>query len=62
MSRELLIPNPENCFLDDLNVAADCAPSKGSHKRVMAMRALLIGIPRDQVAKLYDVTDRSILN
>ena len=62
MSREAIIPNPENCSLEDLKVAADCAPSKGSHKRMMAMRALLIGISRQQVAKLYDVTDKSLLN
>jgi len=56
------MPNPENCSLEDLKIAAECAPSKGSHKRMMAMRALLIGIPRDQVAELYDVTDRTMLN
>jgi transposase len=29
---------------------------------MMAIRALLIGIPREQVAKLHDVTDRTLLN
>jgi len=62
MSRELTIPNPENCSLEDLNVAAEFAPTKGSHGRMMAIKALLIGIPRDQVAKLHDVTDRTLLN
>ncbi|NEP83371.1 MAG: helix-turn-helix domain-containing protein [Okeania sp. SIO3B3] len=29
---------------------------------MMAIRALLIGIPREQVAQLHDVTDRTLLN
>lgn len=62
MSREMTMPSPENCSLNDLEVAANCAPSRRSQRRMMALRALLIGIPRDQVVKLFSVTERTILN
>lgn len=62
MSRELTLPNPENCSLEDLSIAANCSPNRRAYERMMAIRALLIGIPRDQVAKLHDVTDRTLLN
>ena len=62
MSRELTLPNPENCTLEDLNIAANCSPNRRAYERMMAIRALLIGIPREQVAQLHDVTDRTLLN
>lgn len=62
MSRELTMPNPENCSLDDLDIAANCGSSKRSQLRMLALRALLIGIPRDQVVQLFNVTNRTILN
>lgn len=62
MSRELTLPNPENCSLEDLSIAANCSPNRRAYERMMAIRALLIGIPREQVAKLHDVTDRTLLN
>jgi len=62
MSRELTMPNPENCSLEDLNIAANCGPSKRSQLRMLALRALLLGIPRDQVVQLFNVTNRTILN
>lgn len=62
MSREMTLPNPENCTLEDLNIAANCSPNRKAYERMMAIRALLIGIPREQVANLHDVTDRTLLN
>ncbi len=62
MSREMIMPNPDNCTLEELSIAAECSPNKGAYDRMMAVRAILIGIPRDQVAKLHDVTDRTLLN
>jgi len=56
------MPNPENCTLEDLNVAANCSPNRKAFERMMAIRALLIGIPREQVAKLHNITDRTLLN
>lgn len=56
------MPNPENCTLEELNIAAECSPSRNAYDRMMAIRALLIGIPREQVSKLHNVTDRTLLN
>jgi hypothetical protein len=61
MSRKLIMPNPENCSIEELEVAANCGTSRRSQQRMMALKALLIGIPRDQVVKLFSVTDRTIL-
>ncbi len=62
MARKPLMPNSENSTLEDLNVAANCGTSRRSQRRMMALRALLIGIPRDQVIELFSVTERTILN
>lgn len=48
--------------MDEFDVATKCAPSKRSHNRMVALRALLIGIPRDQVVQLFNITDRTLLN
>jgi transposase len=53
-------PNPENCSLSELETAANCAPSLASHRRLMAMRMLLLGYTHAQVAELYAVTRRTL--
>jgi len=57
-----LAPNLENCSLTELEVAAKAAPSRRSHIRLMAIRALTLNIPAEQVAALYSVSLRSLNN
>ncbi len=52
MSRQPNMPNAENCLLAELDTAAGAAVSIRSHVRMMAIKALLLGISHDQVAKL----------
>ncbi|MGC8603195.1 MAG: helix-turn-helix domain-containing protein [Desulfomonilaceae bacterium] len=44
----------------ELDTAAGAAASLRSHVRMMAIKALLVGISHDQVAKLYDTTRRNL--
>ena len=60
MSRQPNMPNAENCSLEELDIAAGAAVSLRSHVRMMAIKALLLGISHDQVAKLYDTTRRNL--
>jgi len=57
-----LAPNLENCSLAELEVAANAAPSRRSHNRLMAIRALALNIAPEQVAALYSVSPRSLNN
>ena len=57
-----LAPNLENCSLTELEIAANAAPSRRSHNRLMAMRALALNIAAEQVAALYSVSSRSLNN
>ncbi len=47
-----LAPNLENCSLAELEVAAKAAPSRRSHNRLMAIRALTLNIPAGQMKLL----------
>ena len=53
-------PNGENATLEDLEVAMEAAPNKRSYVRLAAIRALLMGVPRAQVCRLYHRSDRLI--
>jgi len=55
-------PNLENCSLAELEIAARAAPSRRSHNRLMAIRALALNIAPQQVAALYSVSARSLNN
>jgi len=57
-----LVPNLENCSQVELEVAAKAAPSQRSHNRLMAIRALTLNIPPEQVAALYSISLRSLNN
>ena len=57
-----LAPNLENCSLVELEIAAHAAPSRRSHNRLMAIRALAWNIVPEQVAALYSVSPRSLTN
>jgi hypothetical protein len=51
-------PNGENATLEELEVAMEAAPIKRSYLRLAAIRALLLGVPRPQVCRLYHRSDR----
>jgi transposase len=53
-------PNGENATLEELEVALEAAPNKRSYVRLGAIRALLMGVPRAQVCRLYHRSDRLI--
>ena len=44
----------------ELDVAAQCAPSRRSHNRLMAIKALLLGLDFDQVMALHSKTRRTL--
>lgn len=56
------MPNAENCSMSELDVAAGAAPTKRSHNRLLAMRALILGISHDQVAALFEISRRTLFN
>lgn len=58
--RQPNMPNAENCSLKELDIAAGAAVSLRSHVRMMAIKALLVDISHDQIAKLYDTTWRNL--
>jgi len=53
-----LHPNPENATAEELRVAMDAAPTKRGYMRLAAIRALLMGIPRESVCQIFFRTDR----
>jgi transposase len=62
MAGRRIDPNAENCTLVELETAIAAAVSKRSHQRLLAMRALLMGISREQVAGLFCVTVRTLID
>jgi transposase len=60
MARKPLIPNPENASLEELETAAKCAPSQQAHNRYRAIIALVLGVERVVVAKMFGVSDRAV--
>ena len=54
------MPNAENCTLAELETAAGAAVSKRSHVRMMAIKALFLGIAYEQVAALYGVAEKRL--
>lgn len=62
MARKPLIPNLENASLAELEIASGAAPYREGHDRIMAIRALAVGIPIAQVALVHFVTPRTINN
>ena len=60
MARLSNMPNGENCSRAELHTAAQAAVSKRSHIRMMAVKALLLGVSHDQVAELYGVSRRTL--
>jgi len=62
MSAKPLLPNPENCSLAELNTAMRAAASRNSHKRMLALRILLIGHAPADVALMFNVSRRTVYN
>jgi transposase len=62
MAQVSLQPNPENCTLAELDVATKATPRKQDYERMMAIRALLLGISKTQVAALHQITERTLNN
>ena len=54
------MPNGENATADELRVAMDAAPNKRSYIRLAAIRALLMGITRENVCQMFFRTDRMV--
>ena len=54
------MPNAENCPLRELEVAAKAAVSRRSHVRMMAVKTLLLGFTREQVAQIHSISQRTL--
>lgn len=54
------MPNRENCTLEELETAAKAAPIQRTNLRLMAIKALTMGIPHKQVAVLFGVNEDSV--
>lgn len=54
------MPNAENATPEALQVAMDAAPNKRSYVRLAAIRALLLGMGREQVCQVFARTDRMV--
>ena len=55
-----LEPNAENATEAELLVAMEAAPNKRSYRRIAAIRALLKGFQRGQVADLFARSERMV--
>lgn len=53
-------PNGENANEAELLVAMEAAPNKRSYRRLAGLRALLMGFPTGQVAKLFGRSERMV--
>ena len=61
MPRRPLQPNPENCSMAELELAIKSAPSRASHRRMLAIKALLLGFAHAGVAALHSVARQTLL-
>ncbi len=60
MCRQRNMPNPENCALAELETAAKASSVQRSYVRLMAIKALIMGLPHKQVAALFGVNEDSV--
>lgn|SRR5271169_461166 len=60
VGRQHNIPNQENCTLAELETAAKASPVQRGYARLMAIKALILGVPHAQVAALFDVNEDSL--
>ncbi len=57
-----LTPNAENCSEEELRTAANCAPSRASHRRMMAILAIIKGCDSRILADVNGVTQETMRN
>ena len=62
MATQPLLPNPENCTLEELVTAANAAPNVKAHIRLMAIVMVFKGLEPAAVADIYSITQRSMYN
>ena len=60
MPRAANMPNAENCSLEELDIAAQAAVSRRSHVRLVAIKALIIGVSHATVASIFGVCMRTL--
>lgn len=60
MPRSANKPNAENCSLEELEIAAQAAVSRRSHIRLMAIKALIMGVAHATVAGIFGVCVRTL--
>jgi transposase len=60
MAPKAILPNPENCSLDELEKAMLCTPKQTAFIRMQAIRTLLLGFTHDQVADIFQKSRRTI--
>ena len=60
MCRQRNMPNQENCTFEELEIAAKASPVERSYIRLMAIKALIMGLPHEQVAALFGVNEDSV--
>ncbi len=56
----LILPNAENCSLSEIDIAISCTPTQKAAFRLMAIKTLIFGLEYQKVAKLYNVTRRTL--
>ncbi len=54
------MPNQENCTLEELETSAKAAPIQRTQLRLMAIKALTMGLPHTQVAALFGVNEDTV--
>lgn len=54
------MPNRESCTLEELETSARAAPIQRTNLRLLAIKALAMGIPHEQVAALFGVNEDSV--
>jgi len=56
VSREPIHPNAENSSLEALDIAIRCAPSKSAHRRLLALKMLLMDLEPATVAEIFAIS------
>jgi transposase len=54
------LPTPHNCSLQELETSIRCAPTRRSHARLLAIKALFLGIAFETVCELHKIHPRSL--
>ena len=60
MRQKEVHPNGDNTTLAELGVAIKAAPTRKSYERLNAIRALLPGFEREEVALMFAISDRQL--